>query len=181
MRLRSNLLALTVAALPLAACDTGTTPLGGFDDAGCNGDTEGNTSVADSAADGPPADQGIAIDCSFFWADETQTIRFNANELGKEPTPPLEFGDALLVDANVFDSDFESRSFSITVYTEDGALSSTTLYQMAPGTLPVNEFWGQHGFTGLRYVDEPGTNNTLQFACFARDPSDPVSGWEEDM
>ena len=65
MRLRSNLLALTVAALPLAACDTGTTPLGGFDDAGCNGDTEGNTSVADSAADGPPADQGIAIDCSF--------------------------------------------------------------------------------------------------------------------
>ncbi|MEM7155326.1 MAG: hypothetical protein AAF799_20930 [Myxococcota bacterium] len=174
-------MAFVAATLTMSACDTGTTPLGGFDDAGCNDDaTEGDTPGADSAADGPAEDEGIAVDCSFSFEGEVQTARYNVADGELPSPPPLEFGDALIVEANVFDPDFEVRSFSITVYTEDGALSSTTLYQIAPGTLPVNEFFGQHGFTGLRYVNEPGTTRTLQFACFARTPADPISGWEDD-
>jgi hypothetical protein len=51
---------------------------------------------------------------------------------------------------------------------------------MDPNLRPANEFWGDHGFTGLNYVNHPADfQDGLQYACFASDPADPIHEWEE--
>jgi hypothetical protein len=110
-------------------------------------------SASDTVADGgdPPAEE-IAIDCSFSFADNIQTFTFEANV---ESEPRVVGGDV------------------------DGTVGSTVIYQFAGDTRPVNEFWGQHGFTGLNWVKDPLSGENVQYACFARDPADPVQSWED--
>lgn len=161
------LLALSFAA---AACDQGPTPIGGFDSDGCD----------PPADDGPrldigaPAEQPLAIDCSFAFLDTIETIRLEANDELDYPV-----GGDLKVSAAFFDDDFEGRSFHVTVYTDAGTVGSTALYQLGAGARPVNEFFGDHGFTGLNSVKDPASSESLQYACFARDPADPIQGWVE--
>jgi hypothetical protein len=163
----SVLLALSLAA----ACDQGDTPIGGFEPSECPDPSAGDT-VADG---GDPPAEAIAIDCSFSFADNTQTFTFEANV---EYEPRVVGGDLNLT-ATLFDDDFEGRSFQISIYDVDGSVGNVAIYQFAPGTRPVNEFWGQHGFTGLNWVQDPLSGDNVQYACFARDPADPVQSWED--
>jgi hypothetical protein len=154
-------------ALSLAACDQGQTPIGGFDDEGC----------AEPTADdgGGAAALAIAVDCSFAFDDATQTVRFEANA---ERVPFVAGGD-LNVSAALFDDELEGRSFSVSIYDDAGTVGNVALYQFQAGTRPVNEFVGDHGFTGLNWVQDPASGENVQYACFARDPADPIDGWDE--
>ena len=165
----SCLLALSLAA----ACDKGETPIGGFDDEGCDATAGEEGSVPLDV--GVPANEPIAVDCSYSFDDVTETVRFEANAEYEARS----VGGDLVLSASLFDDDIEGRSFSISIYDEAGTVGSTAIYQIAAGTRPRNEFVGQHGFTGLNWVRDPATGENLQYACFARDPDDPVEGWEE--
>lgn len=132
----------------------------------------------DDAADDEPDDESVplAVDCSFAYLDEVNTTRVTDSTV-EGSNPVLEFG-GLLVAMSYVDDPWEGRSFSISVYTEDHGVSSTALYQI-DGTQPLlNQFLGNHGFTGLQYVGDPSADQTLQYACFAHDPDDAPSGWE---
>jgi hypothetical protein len=136
--------------------------------------------ACDPGAGGPGQDGGsdaegvpIAIDCSLVLeAQESITL----------DTPDVEvtrtFGD-LQMSAILFDDEYEGRSFQIGFFTEDGVVGSRVLYQMDRTRLPVNEFQGDHGFTGLHSVNDPASGDGVQWACFARDPADPVHVWED--
>jgi len=163
------LLTLSLAA----ACDKGQTPIGGFDDEGCDptaGDDGG--ALLDVAA---PAASPLAVDCSYSFDGVTETVRFEANV----DYEALAVGGDLNLSASLFDDGIEGRSFSITLYDLAGTVGNTVLYQIAAGARPLNEFEGQHGFTGLNWVQDPATGENVQYACFARDPADPIEGWEE--
>jgi hypothetical protein len=153
-------------ALSLAACDQGSTPIGGFDDDGCD-----PTAAEDSGA----AAQALAIDCSFAFGDVIETMRFEANI----ENPPFVVGGDLRASVSLFDDEFEGRSFSISIYDEAGTVGNVALYQLQTGARPLNEFVGDHGFTGLNWVRDPASGETVQYACFARDPADPIDGWDE--
>lgn len=141
---------LPALALTLAACDPDDTP------------------------DDEPVP--LAVDCSFSYLGEVDTTRVTDSSV-EGSNPVLEFG-GLQVALAYFDDPWEGRSFSISVYTEDGVVSSTALYQI-DGTQPLlNQFLGDHGFTGLHYIRDPSADQTLQYACFAHDPDDAPSGWE---
>lgn len=46
------------------------------------------------------------------------------------------------------------------------------LYQFVPGDAPTGEtFDGGHGFTGLAYVQPPGSTAETQYICVAEDNS----------
>lgn len=156
-------------ALSLAACDQGQTPIGGFDDEGCSDPTAGDDGGAALA---------IAIDCSFAFGagDMPQTVRFDANT---DPAPFAVGGDLNARGYLIDEGDFEGRSFSISVYDDMGTVGHTALYQLQAGTRPLNEFAGDHGFTGLNWVQDPASGDNVQYACFARDPADPIEGWDE--
>jgi hypothetical protein len=162
---------LLVALSLAAACDKGETPIGGFDD-------ECDPTVADD--DGPlldvaaPADEPIAIDCSFSFDGVTETVRYEADVEYEARA----VGGDLNVSATLFDDELEGRSFSISLYDDAGTVGSTVLYQFS-STPPVNEFAGQHGFTGLNWVRDPASGENVQYACFARHPDDPIEGWDE--
>lgn len=167
-----ELRALMTIALVLAACDEGTTDLGQFDDSGCEA-----PATEDSAGGGEPVP--LAVDCSIHWDGVTQSFRFEAtDDVSGDADPPLAFGP-MLVGARLFDDEYDGRSFSISVYKEDGSVGAHTLYQMDRTVRPVNEFWGDHGFTGLNSVSDPDTNEGIQYACFASDPADPIHAWED--
>jgi hypothetical protein len=118
----------------------------------------------------------LAVDCSFFYLGETQLVRATDPHV-EDPNPVLEFG-SLRVGMAYFDDPYDGRSFSIAVYTEDGVVGSNTLYQVDRTVPLLNQFVGDHGFTGLHYVSDPGSDETLQYVCFAHDPDDAPSGWE---
>jgi hypothetical protein len=166
---RLSCLAFTPLLLALA-CDQGDTSVGGFDDDGCDGAETGDE--PDPSGFAP-----IAVDCSFSFEGVQQDATVLPIEIDEPPTE-LAFGD-LKVGLNLSDSEFEGRTFSITVYKEDSSVLSTAIYQMLSSRLPVNEFVGQHGFTGLNWVKDPAVQENLQYACFARDPNDPPISWEE--
>ena len=67
---------------------------------------------------------------------------------------------------------------SLTIFAEDSSVLSHTLYQMDRTHLPYNEFYGDHGFTGLHWVKDPDAQEVVQFACFARDPGAPPQFWD---
>jgi hypothetical protein len=169
--MKTDLLTLATVTLLLCACDKGTTDLGEFDDAGCP------EPQPDESGDEPGEAVPIAVDCSMSWSGVTEAFRFEAATLGDE-TPPIEIGP-LLVNARLFDDQFEGRSFNITIYKDDGSVGSTAIYQMDRTRLPVNEFWGDHGFTGLNWVRDPDSGGNLQYACFASDPADPIHSWDD--
>lgn len=117
----------------------------------------------------------IAIDCSFSYADEQIDVTYDVD--GGQAEFPV--GGKLLAQGALFDSPYEGRSFSLTIYAEDSSVLAHSLYQMDPTRLPINEFVGDHGFTGLNWVKDPDTQENVQFACFARDPGDPVHAWQD--
>jgi len=138
---------------------------------GC--DPGGGGGGEDGESGGAPAEAvPIAIDCS---------LAFEGQESITLDTPDVEvtrtFG-ALQMSAILFDDPYEGRSFDIGFHTDDGTVGTNALYQMDRTKLPVNEFWGDHGFTGLQWVKDPSTGVNVQWACFARDPAEPVHQWE---
>jgi hypothetical protein len=160
---------LTVLALG-AACDRGETPIGGFDSDGC-------ADVADDSG-GAVAVEAMVVDCSFYYQDVQQSVRFESTDDVGGTLEQVQISDTLVVETTYSDSEFEGRSVSIRVLTAADELITATLYQIDPARRPVNEFWGDHGFTGLNYVRDPANGETLQYACFASDPADPIHEWE---
>lgn len=136
------------------------------------------TLVACDPDDEPPQDEPVplAVDCSFFYLGEVEVTRVTESKL-EGSNPVLEFG-GLRVAMSYFDDPWEARSFSISVYTQDGVVGSTALHQMDRHQPLLNQFVGDHGFTGLHYIHDPSADETLQYACFAHDPNDAPSGWE---
>jgi hypothetical protein len=116
----------------------------------------------------------IAVDCSFVFADNQIDVTYESAVATAE-TP---VGGKLIATGGLSDGEQDGRSFTITIYAEDGSVLSHVLYQMQRTHLPYNEFAGDHGFTGLHSVKDPDAGENLQFACFARDPADPPHAWE---
>lgn len=142
--------------------------------AGC--DEGKNTDAAEQADDtGPDEAVPIAIDCSFVFADNQIDVTYESPAMSVD-TP---VGGKLIASGVLWDDAFEGRSFSLTIFAEDGSVSTSALYQMDRTQLPANEFFGNHGFTGLQSVRDPDAQQTVQFACFARDPSDPPKYWQD--
>jgi|SRR5688572_9438800 len=171
-------LRIFVAAIALfCACDKGTTDIGALDDAGCADPT-----AASGESGGAPGGEAVpmVVDCSFHWQGVDTNVRIepNAESDGSGGDEPLAFG-TLLVHTYFSDDEFEGRSFSIGVYKEDGSVGMNALYQMDRTKPLANEFWGDHGFTGLHSVSDPETDEGLQYACFASDPDDPIHVWED--
>jgi hypothetical protein len=146
---------------------------------GCDADDDGaavpgcESSAGDSV--GTPIAVAIAVDCSFSFAGEQIDVTYQAGD-GRIETP---VGGKLVAGGMLDDSEFEGRSFSMIIYAEDSSVLSSSLYQMDQTRLPTNEFWGDHGFTGLHGVKDPEAQENVQFACFAREPTDPPHSWEE--
>lgn len=157
MRLQ-QLALITATALTLVACDT----LGA-------GECE------DPTIDDPAALAPIAIDCSLSYAQgavEVLTI------LPEDAFTAHSFG-GLTFELLLTDDENEGRSLTVRALDDQDALLVSTLFQMSRAALPRNEFQGQHGFTGLNFVRDHPAGETLQYACFARDPSDPVVQWTD--
>ncbi len=136
------------------------------------------------AADAPGCDESeggsageaavpIAIDCSFSFADVQTDVTYLVGE-----DVETMVGGKLIASGNLSDPEYESRTFSLTIYAEDSSVLATSIYQMSRTQRPANEFHGDHGFTGLNWVKDPDAQENVQYACFARDPADPVHAWE---
>jgi hypothetical protein len=146
-------LVLGVAAA-LAACDDG----GATGEGGSAGDTE----------------VPIAVDCSFSFAGVQTDVTYTVSD---ERTDTA-VGGKLIASGMLSDPEYESRTFSLTIFAEDSSVGATAIYQMSRTQLPANEFHGDHGFTGLNWVKDPDADESVQYACFARDPADPAHAWE---
>lgn len=157
LRLRlTHALALTLG-LAVAGCDDGK-----------------NGGAAEQADDtGPEEAVPIAIDCSFVFADNQIDVTYEASMPVDTP-----IGGKLIASGVLMDDAFEGRSFSLTIFADDSSVLSRTLYQMDRTRLPYNEFYGDHGFTGLHAVKDPDAQDVVQFACFARDPGDAPHFWD---
>ena len=77
--------------------------------------------------------------------------------------------DDMEFNAQYWDDQFEGRSLLISVTSFDtGNEVFRQLYQMDRGKRLINQFIGEHGFTGLIYVYHPGSTAELQCFCEAR-------------
>lgn len=159
-------MAVVVLGVLGGACDTAST-VGGSTGAG-------GSAAADDGATGSPI-VAIAIDCSFVYAGTQTDVTYEPSD----DRTVTAVGGSLLANGVLSDDEYEGRSFSLSMYAEDGSVSMYVLYQMDRSQLPHNEFYGDHGFTGLHVVREPGTNESVQFACFARRSDEPPHVWEE--
>jgi hypothetical protein len=160
-----RLLLLSAAlAAAVAACDAAD-PAPASTASNCDG---ASTSSDDGAA------VPIAIDCSFVFADVQHDVSYAPADARTETA----VGGKLIASGMLSDDEYEGRSFSLTIYAEDGTVGTHTLYQLDRSRLPVNEFYGDHGFTGLHQVSDPDGEDAVQFTCFARDPADPPHAWE---
>lgn len=157
--------------LACAACDPAATD---DDDGaaipGCDA-SDGDVGQDTGPAPGVP----IAVDCSFGFDGEQIDVTYPVGD-DRIETP---VGGKLIAGGMLSDSEYEGRSFSLVVYAEDSSVLHSSLYQLARDRLPANEFYGDHGFTGLHGVKDPDAQENVQFACFARDPADPVHVWQD--
>ena len=67
-----------------------------------------------------------------------------------------------------FDDEYEGRELTVTVLDELAQPARTIerqLFQLSRDSAPVNEFEGDHGFTGLSYVYHPTASGELQYLC----------------
>lgn len=151
-----------------AACD------GEGKDAGAPGCDEGQAEASEGGSAGDPA-VPIAVDCSFVFADVQTGVTYLVSDDERLETP---VGGKLIASGMLSDPEYESRTFSLTIYAEDSSVLATSIYQMSRTQRPANEFYGDHGFTGLNWVKDPDAQENVQYACFARDPADPVHEWE---
>jgi hypothetical protein len=165
------------AFLLATGCDKGATQIGDFDDGGACVDAQTTAGASDDGTDAEPVP--LAVDCSFHWDGVTQGVRYSAQGQDDDTGAVLTIGP-FLVSADLSEHEAEGRTFSISVFQPDDVVGSTVLYQI--GTLadvPKNEFWGDHGFTGLNWVKDPASGDNLQYACVASDPDDPIHVWED--
>jgi hypothetical protein len=158
----------TALLLSVIACDAGKSSVAATTETGA---VDASAGEAPESSAGIPA--SIAVDCSFVF-DNVQTDLTYA--FGQHFDTPV--GGKLIAAGSLDGSPFDGATFSIGIYAEDGTVGSTTIYQMGAG-LPVNEFVGDHGFTGLNWVRDPDAQEVVQYACFARDPADPPHSWED--
>lgn len=143
---------------------------------GCDPGEAAGTEGCDAASTGGQAQEAVAIavDCSFVFGDAQIDVTYEVSG----DAPDVALGGKLIASGHLSDSEYEGRSFSMTIFAEDGTVQSSALYQLDRTRLPVNEFQGDHGFTGLNSVKDPDAQEGVQFACFARDPAMPVHAWE---
>ncbi len=89
------------------------------------------------------------------------------NIAGQDQTQSLEAGDFRLATTFTWDEAFsgEGRSLSVSVSELSGPPIVSHLYQIWSG--PIDQFAGDHGFTGLVYVTSPTTGAELQYLCKA--------------
>jgi hypothetical protein len=124
-------------------------------------------------AEGDPVP--IAVDCSFSFDGIQTDVTYEPSETRTETL----VGGKLIAAAMLFDDEFEGRSFSVIIRAEDARVGSVALYQMRRDELPQNEFYGDHGFTGLNWVKDPDADENVQYACFARYPHSPPHFWTD--
>jgi hypothetical protein len=153
--------------LGVTACDARGSSAAGTSETGA---VDGSAGEANESS-GIPA--SIAVDCSFVFENVQTDVTY---AFGQHFDTAV--GGKLIAAGSLDGSPFEGATFSIGIYAEDGTVGSTTIYQMG-GDLPVNEFVGDHGFTGLNWVRDPDAQEVVQYACFARDPADPPHAWED--
>lgn len=68
-----------------------------------------------------------------------------------------------------YEDRYESSSLSTYVYSNaTGRQIEHSLFQFGSPRRLVNQFAGGHGFTGLRYVSDPGSAAELQYFCSRR-------------
>ncbi|MBC8067102.1 MAG: hypothetical protein IAG13_02115 [Deltaproteobacteria bacterium] len=158
------LLHLAALATAVAACDKAD-----VDSASTASNCDGSSTSSGDGAAVP-----IAIDCSFVFAEVQHDVTYAPADARTDTA----LGGKLIASGMLSDPEYEGRSFSLSIYAEDGTVGTHTLYQLDRTRLPVNEFFGDHGFTGLGSVNAPDGDDGVQFACFARDPSDPPHAWE---
>ncbi len=61
---------------------------------------------------------------------------------------------------------YESPSLNAYVYaTSSKGPIEHSLFQFEASEDPINQFTGGHGFTGLRYVNDPRSGAELQYFC----------------
>jgi hypothetical protein len=179
MNCDKSLLLAAVLAVGGFACDQDPTPIGGFDTDGCS-----HADGADGVDGGDAADGGevveMVIDCSLSYQGVPQDVRLVANNPeGAGEDVFVNISDTLGFFGEYRDDEFEGRSLRVSVRTGEDVQIFTSLYQLDRTQRPVNEFLGDHGFTGLNAVKDPANSENLQFACFAMDPADPIHSWDE--
>jgi hypothetical protein len=158
---------MTVVAVVLGSgCD---------EDKGDGSDAGNGTGVDCDAPLGEGDPVPIAVDCSYYYDGEQIDVTYEVSETNTE-TP---VGDKLIARAALSDSEYDGRSFSVRIFAEDGTVGTVAIYQMGRTCRPKNEFWGDHGFTGLSSVKDPDSGKNVQYACFARDPADPPHRWQD--
>lgn len=163
------MLATSIALIALACDATGEKPADcapASSNAGSGGEAPAQTAV-------PPN----RIECTFFFRA--------SNEVGEgdDPADPkFEFEERTLVaaknedesttlgkltlDLRYDDSEEEGSSVGVSVSTADHPLFRT-LYQLGEHGL-VNQFAGDHGFTGLVYLTHPTDGGDYQLICKSR-------------
>jgi hypothetical protein len=126
------------------------------------------------AACSPAADlqaDVTAINCETYYRSsatsegqaQSSTAIFELNPDEKEWSET--FTDMTLL-AAYHDDEFEGRGLQIVVSdAKSGRQMASYLYQFQSDKLPVNQFQGGHGFTGLAYVYHPESPSELQFFC----------------
>lgn len=130
--------------------------------AGCGSD-DSTPSAASS-----PAGSSNAITCEFSVRRNLETSTFETEELtvrSHQDERESKLGP-FRVRLLYFDDGFEARSLNLYVYSaQRRSLLTQDLFQL--GDTVRNQFVGDQGFTGLKYVRNPGSRAELQYICEA--------------
>jgi hypothetical protein len=112
----------------------------------------------------------VSIDCRVFYRSSvTKHLSETAITLTTNGDHKIIAFDDMEFNAQYWDDQFEGRSLLISVTSSDtGNEVVRQLYQMDRGKRLINQFIGEHGFTGLIYVYHPGSTAELQCFCEAR-------------
>lgn len=114
------------------------------------------------------ADPG-SISCTFYYRPaateeypehEESVIEVRANEEESTSLGELE------LELSYADSSVEGAYARVAVTADDKEVMAS-LYQFEPGERPINQFLGDHGFTGLIYLTHPTGGGDYQLVCKA--------------
>jgi|GEM_PF-2192264 len=145
---------------------------------GCDeGGEVSSTGCSQDDSGGPIEVAPIVVDCLLSYAQgpvQSMTVTPGADDAG---LVEQQFGN-IVFEMLLSDDENAGRSLTVRARDSEDQLLVSTLFQMDRHRLPSNEFHGLHGFTGLYFVRDRVAGETLQFACFARDPSEPMASWE---
>jgi hypothetical protein len=112
----------------------------------------------------------VSIDCRVFYRPSvTESLSESAITLTTSGDHEVIEFDDMEFNAQYWDDQFEGRSLLISVTSPDtGDEVVRQLYQMDRRKSLINQFIGEHGFTGLIYVYHPSSTAELQYLCEAR-------------